>query len=246
VRGLKLCLSQAGTIAHPRRPRRLRGHPLLPVHRRQVGASTHSTHSPSYSPKTPGYQPPSGPAVNDHVIPHDGNVTERDDNAKQTLASVTKNSQGVPTSWSFTQTAPPDVNILTYDPADWPKTQVDQGTTSTCTDDQQIATSWTPDGQEDTQTIKNADSSCAFTIPKQTTNWKYFDNGNPLSQTTSNGQGTVLETHTLGYETNGVYMDGNRTSDAYSLNGPGSTVCTGGTPSCTATYTGPPAMGPSA
>ena len=170
-----------------------------------------------------------------YTYDHDGNVTERDDNAQQTLASVTKNGQGVPVSWTFTQTGPPDVNTMTYDPADWLKTQNDKGTTSSCTADKRIDTTWTPNGQEATSTINIADSSCTYS-PRQATAWAYFDNGLLHTQSTTNGNGTVLETHTLDYQANGIYMNGNRTSDAYSLNGPGSTACTGTTPACTASY----------
>src|SRR6266851_4208473 len=69
--------------------------------------------------------------------------------------------------------------------------------------------------------------------------WGYFDNGKLHTDTITNGAGTggtVLETHTAGYETNGIYLDGNRASDAYALNGPGSTACAGSAPSCTAAY----------
>jgi RHS repeat-associated protein len=41
----------------------------------------------------------------------------------------------------------------------------------------------------------------------------------------------------VNYSPGGVYNNGNRTTDAFALNGPGSTVCTGTTPSCTATNT---------
>ena len=174
-----------------------------------------------------------------YTYDHDGNVTERDDNAKQTLTSVTKNSQGVPVSWTFTQTSggAPDVNTMSYDTADWLTTQYDKGTTTSCTGDKRIDTFWYPTGWEKTRTINVADSACAY-APEQTTAWTYFDNGKLNTDTIRKGSptGTVLETHTAGYQTNGIYIDGNRTSDAYALNGPGSTTCTGTSPSCTATY----------
>jgi RHS repeat-associated protein len=169
---------------------------------------------------------------------HDGNVTERDDNATQTRTSQTTNPAGVPVSWNFTQTSggAPDVNTLSYDTADWLQTQDDNGTTSACNGRQRIATTWTPTGQEATRTIKGADANCAYTT-KQKTTWDWFDNGKLHTDTITNGAGAVLETHTVGYETgNGIYLDGNRTSDAFALNGPGATTCTGATPSCTATY----------
>jgi RHS repeat-associated protein len=173
-----------------------------------------------------------------YTYDHDGNVTERDDNAQQTLSSQTLNSAGVPVSWTFTQTSggAPDVNTMSYDGADWLTTQNNNGTSSSCTGRKRIATTWTPTGWETSRTISAADSTCAYTL-KQKTAWTYFDNGKLHTDTITNGAGTVLETHTVGYETGGIYLDGNRTTDAFALNGPSSTVCTGSTASCTATYT---------
>jgi RHS repeat-associated protein len=169
---------------------------------------------------------------------HDGDVTERDDNAQQTLTSQTLNSDGVPISWTFTQTAggAPTVNTMAYDAADWLATQNNNGTTSSCTGRQRITTVWTATGWEASRTIAGADSACTYTT-KQKTAWTYFDNGKLNTDKITNGAGTVLETHTVNYSPGGVYNNGNRTTDAFALNGPGSTVCTGATPSCTATYT---------
>jgi RHS repeat-associated protein len=172
-----------------------------------------------------------------YTYDHDGNATERDDNAQQTLTSQTTNSNGVPVSWTFTQTSggAPDVNTMSYDAADWLTTQYDKGTTTSCTGDKRIDTAWYPTGWEKTSSINIADSTCTYTL-KQKTALAYFDNGLLQTETITNGANTVLETHTLGYQASGIYMDGNRTSDAYALNGPSSTACTGSTASCTATY----------
>ncbi len=172
-----------------------------------------------------------------YTYDHDGNVAERDDNAQQTLSSQTTNSAGVPISWTFTQNSggAPVVNTMTYDTADWLITQYNNGTTTSCTGDKRIDNAWTPTGWEKTRTINVADSTCAY-APKHKTAWTYFDNGKLKTDTTTNGSGTVLETHTVGYETNGIFIDGNRTTDAFALNGPGSTACTGTSASCTATY----------
>jgi RHS repeat-associated protein len=169
---------------------------------------------------------------------HDGNTTERDDNATQTLTSQTLNGDGVPISWTFTQASggAPVVNTMSYDAADWLTTQNNNGTSSSCTGRQRITTTWTATGWESARTISGADSTCTYTT-KQKTTWTYFDNGKLKTDTITNGAGTVLETHTVGYETGGIYLNGNRTSDAFALNGPSSTVCTGSTPSCTASYT---------
>src|SRR6266568_2065710 len=104
-----------------------------------------------------------------YTYDHDGNVAERDDNGGETLASQTTNSQGVPISWTFTPVtgSPPDITQFTYDTADWLKVQDDLNTTPTsCNADRRITTSWTPAGQEDTQQISVADSSCTYN-PKQ-------------------------------------------------------------------------------
>jgi RHS repeat-associated protein len=169
---------------------------------------------------------------------HDGDVTERDDNAQQTLTSQTLNGDGVPISWTFTQTAggAPTVNIMSYDAADWLSTQDNNGTSGSCTGRQRITTLWRPTGWESSRTIAGADSACTYTT-KQTTTWTYFDNGKLNTDKITNSAGTVLETHTVNYSPGGVYNNGNRTTDAFALNGPGSTACTGTTPSCTVTNT---------
>jgi RHS repeat-associated protein len=151
---------------------------------------------------------------------------------------VTKNSAGVPVSWTFTQNSggAPVVNTMSYDAADWLTVQKNNGTTSACTGDKRTTDTWTPTGREATRTVAAADSTCAYTT-KQKTTWTYFDNGKLHTDAVTNGSGTVLETHTVGYENNGIFIDGNRTTDAFALNGPSSTVCTGSTASCTATYT---------
>jgi RHS repeat-associated protein len=178
-----------------------------------------------------------------YTYDHDGNVAERDDNAQQTLSSQTTNSAGVPISWTFTQNSggAPVVNTMKYDTADWLTNQYNNGTTTSCTGDKRIDTTWTATGWEKTRSFYTEDSTCTYAL-KQKTAWTYFDNGKLKADTitsqytATNPSGTVLETHTVGYETNGIYLDGNRTSDAFALNGPGSTVCTGATASCTQTY----------
>src|SRR5262249_49706026 len=191
-------------------------------------------------PKATHYRPTSASTYTGtaYSYDHDGNVSERDDNATQTLTSQTLNGDGVPISWTFTQTSSgaPVVNTMSYDPADWLTLQNNNGTSSSCTGRQRVTTDWTAAGWESARTISGADSACTYTT-KQKTTWTYFDNGKLNTDKITNGAGTVLETHTVGYETNGIYLNGNRTSDAFALNGPSSNVCTGSTPSCTATYT---------
>ena len=170
---------------------------------------------------------------------HDGDVTERDDNAQQTLTNQTLNSDGVPISWTFTQTAggAPTVNTTSYDAADWLATQNNNGTTSACTGRQRITTLWTATGWEASRKIYAADSACNYGTPKQTTAWTYFDNGKLHTDTITNHAAAVIEIHTVNYSPGGIYNNGNRTTDVFALNGPGSTVCTGTAPSCTITNT---------
>ena len=147
-----------------------------------------------------------------------------------------------PISWTFTQTTggEPTVNTMSYDTADRLLIQNNNGKSGApCTGRQSITTGWTDTGWEASRNISGADSACTYT-PKQTTAWTYFDNGKLKSATITsfpNGVSTVRETHTVNYSPGGTYNNGNRTTDAFALNGPGSTVCTGTAPSCTATNT---------
>jgi RHS repeat-associated protein len=157
----------------------------------------------------------------------DGQLASRNDNGKE-----------------GGQTANPDRVSMVYDGADWLTDQYDQGTTASCAGDQHIATTYQPTGWEAQRVIARMPSSCTAesTTPgdytsKQTTNWTYNDNGKLATLGVRNAQGQVLQTHTVGYDDPaGVYNNGSRTSDQFALNGPGSTQCTGSTPSCTASY----------
>lgn len=71
---------------------------------------------------------------------------------------------------------------------------------------------------------------------KQTTTWDWFANAKLKTLTTKNGAGSVLESHTVGYtDPTGIYVNGNRTSDTYTLQGPGATACAASP--CTQTWT---------
>ncbi len=142
-------------------------------------------------------------------------------------------------------TAAPDRVSMVYDGADWLTDQYDFGTGTTCANDQHVTTSYLPTGWESRRvmarmagTCTGAETTTASSYPtKQTTNWTYTDNGNLSTLDVRGAAGQVLQAHTVGYDDPaGVYNDGFRTSDRFSLNGPGSTQCTGSTPTCTATY----------
>ncbi|HEU4349309.1 MAG TPA: RHS repeat-associated core domain-containing protein [Actinoplanes sp.] len=161
-----------------------------------------------------------------YAYDRDGNVTGRNDDGTETPAGV--------------QVTAPARNTFVYDGADWLKTQFAYGTATTCTGDQRIDNTFTPTGLEETRTVNRAAASCTAEATatydlKQRTAWTYFDNGKLKTLATTNAAGTTLESHTVGYEDAGVYVNGNRTSDQYVLKGPGSTACSASP--CTATYT---------
>ncbi len=155
----------------------------------------------------------------------DGNVTSRNDNGQETPAG--------------SQTVAPSRNVFVYDGADWLTTQFEYGTATTCTGDQRVDNTFTPTGWEATRKVNRASATCTAESTatydlKQQTAWTYFDNGKLKTLTTTNSGNATLESHVVGYETAGVYVNGNRTSDQYLLKGPGSTACNVST--CTATY----------
>jgi RHS repeat-associated protein len=142
----------------------------------------------------------------------DGNVTARLDNG-------TSNSPTDTVSGGDSQT-------FAYDGADWLKTETDSG------QDQLIRESFTPAGQPSTREIDNAAGSTV----KQTTTWTYYANKLLKTLTTKNGSGTTLQSHNLSYlSSSGNYINGNRTSDQFTLQQPTTTRCPVASP-CTATY----------
>ena len=157
----------------------------------------------------------------------DGNLTERLDDGKETTTGSLVTS--------------PRRNTFAYDQADWLTTQYDWGTDgSSCAGDQKITTSFTPIGLEATRTLAKGTSACTEAAPawqtKQTTTWDWFANAKLKTLTTKNGAGTVQESHAVGYtDPDSIYVNGNRTSDTYTLNGPGATACASSP--CTQTWT---------
>jgi RHS repeat-associated protein len=117
-----------------------------------------------------------------------------------------------------------------YDTADWLTDQVDS------TLNQRVLNTFTPIGLETKREIDKSNGSGGFT-PLQTTTWDYFANGKLSHLTTVNGSGTTLESHTVGYlDANGVYVDGNRTKDVFSLRPGGGATAPCNPSTCTATY----------
>ena len=156
-----------------------------------------------------------------------GNLTERLDDGKETATG--------------TLVTTPRRNTFAYDQADWLTTQFDWGTDATsCAGDQKLTTSFTPTGQEASRTLAKGTSGCVESSPswstKQTTTWDWFANAKLKTLTTKNGAGAVQESHAVGYtDPAGIYVNGNRTRDTYTLNGPGATACAASP--CTQTWT---------
>jgi RHS repeat-associated protein len=159
----------------------------------------------------------------------DGNLTERlddgqEDNAGTVLATPVARR-----------------NTFAYDQADWLTTQYDWGTDATsCAGDQQLTTSFTPIGLEASRTLAKGTRACTEAAPawqpKQTTTWEWFANAKLKTLTTKNGSDAVQESHSVGYtDPAGIYVNGNRTRDTYTLNGPGATACAASP--CTQTWT---------
>jgi RHS repeat-associated protein len=134
-----------------------------------------------------------------------------------------------------------------YDQANWLTDQIDS------TLNQQVNNTFTPIGLESSREIDQITGPGSFNL-KQKTAWNYFANGKLSTLTTTVPSQTpcstpctttqTIESHTVSYldsnpkfaGTYGVYVDGNRTQDQYSLRpgGGASSPCFPAT--CTASY----------
>lgn len=102
---------------------------------------------------------------------------------------------------------------FTYDEAGWLDVQTDYGDGAVPADDVTTDNAYTNAGREKERIFKRADGT-----PRQTTQWTYFANGALKTLVTRGGGPTapVVERHTVGYfDENGIYVNGNRTSDAF-------------------------------
>lgn len=134
--------------------------------------------------------------------------------------------------------AAPRVVEFTYDQADWLKTTTNLGVTSPSNDpadDQLVESDFWGQGWERERRYKTRESGSY--VLRQQTNWEYFANGKLKTVATKNGAGAELESHTVGYfDPANVYVNGNRTSDAFKLQGPDPTApCR--LAACNVTYT---------
>ena len=126
-------------------------------------------------------------------------------------------------------------STFTYDAADWLDIQIDKGKTpSDCTDDRKIDNDFTVQGWEQQRATYKALGTCG-TDPsawqlKQQTNWTYFQNGKLdtlITKQRDDATATmkVVESHDLSYLSDqGFYVNGHRTKDVYSMDGPDTTA----------------------
>src|SRR5262249_21746650 len=130
-----------------------------------------------------------------------------------------------------------------YDGANWIATQFDYGSSTPSapgTDAQRTLTTFTPVGLEQKREIDKPNGSGGWT-PKQTTTWQYLANGKLAQLSTVDGTGATLQSHAVGYlDAAGIYDNGNRTSDAFTLQRPAGSPAPCFPNTCTATHADDP------
>lgn len=152
----------------------------------------------------------------------DGNVVVREDDGVETPAGALVTT--------------PRRSEYTYDAANWLSQQFNRGTTSATSDDERITNTFTATGLESSRVVARDNGSGGWTT-QQTTAWTWFANGKLNVMTTKNGAGEVVESHTVSYtDTSGIYVNGHRTRDVFTLVGP-DTAAPCRTSACTASYT---------
>lgn len=103
-------------------------------------------------------------------------------------------------------------------------------------DDEQVTYTYTPAGLLNQRTLFKANGSGGWT-QEQSTARTYYDNRLAKGLTTYNGSNAVVEQHSLGYlDANGIYVDGNRTSDTFTRADPAGQTAACSTSSCTQTW----------
>ncbi|HVE95052.1 MAG TPA: DNRLRE domain-containing protein [Acidimicrobiales bacterium] len=151
-----------------------------------------------------------------------GNLTAREDNRTEDASGgVTKAGRS---------------HTFGYDAADRLSTHTDLGPTTAAGDDQRITPTYDANGRETARKIERNSTAWAT---KQTTDRTYTANGLLATLTTRNGAAVpaTLASHTLSYEDPaGVYANGQRTADTFTLAGPDATAPCRLT-ACTARFT---------
>jgi RHS repeat-associated protein len=135
-----------------------------------------------------------------------------------------------------------DGNVVTldYDQANWLIDLYDTGNATSGTNNspqQSVLEQFTPTGKEARREVDKVVGG-GFTL-QQLTTWSYYANDKLQSMTTTGaGQSQPLEQHTVGYlDPGGIYVDGNRTTDSFTLK-PGTAASGACYPTaCNASYT---------
>lgn len=122
-----------------------------------------------------------------------------------------------------------------YDEADWLTSQKDQGPDGDAgtSDDRRLVNLFWDTGWERKREIYRGAGDGTL---KQTTLWDWFENGKLRTLTTKNASGAVMEDHSLSYVTDRIYINGHRTQDTFTQDGPGTDRCRVGDV-CTAKWT---------
>jgi len=158
-----------------------------------------------------------------------GNIVNTEDDA-------TENADGSVTAGRKTD--------VIYNQADDVVEQVDRGLQSGCSDDQRIQYAYRPDGDLQDEIVSRPGAGCTDATPgwvvKQQTSNTYFLNGLLNTLKVWNGPAataSLVQSHSLAYEDlAGIYLNGNRASDEFTLASPvPGTPCQ--TSSCTTVYT---------
>jgi RHS repeat-associated protein len=119
------------------------------------------------------------------------------------------------------QTAAGRVFAYGYNAGDQVIAQIDDfATPGTASDDQQITYTYHPTGELHVQWLQKGGAGAW--VNEQSSVKTYFDNGllKMLQNRKGDASNTVVESHTLSYIRNNVYLNGNRASDAFFLKGP--------------------------
>ena len=124
---------------------------------------------------------------------------------------------------------PGRLHEFVYNQADWLTEQTDQGEDGTA-DDQLTVLTYFQTGWPKTRTVSR--NSAAYAV-KEKSQWDRFANGLTYTLTTRDGDDDVLEQHLASYlDDAGLYVNGNRTRDEFTQEGPTGAVCE----SCETTY----------
>ena len=126
-------------------------------------------------------------------------------------------------------------STFTYDQRDFVTSKVDEGETGDTGDDRRSSHTYLPTGWVERETLEKSNGAGGWAV-EQTTAFTYFASGDVLTQELRNGGAGLLESHTAAYEDDsGVYVNGNRTRDTFTLLGPDSLApCR--TSACTTSY----------